>query len=74
MTEQIVHMHDIENIKNTRTTVEMDGNLLTLEVNVILISEKNTVLLTKLIPLENTYMYHISRHLENEMQVTTWKQ
>ena len=57
-----------------RTTVQMDGNQITLEVGFILISEKNTVLLTKLIPLENTDMYHISRHLENEMQLTTWKQ
>ena len=52
----------------------MDGNQLTLEVGFILISEKNTVLLTKLIPLEHTHMYNISRHLENEMQVTTWNQ
>ncbi len=52
----------------------MDGNQLTLEVNGILISETNTVLLTKLIPLEHTHMYHISRHLENEMRVTTWNQ
>ena len=52
----------------------MDGNQITLEVGFILISEKSTVLLTKLIPLEHTHMYHISTHLENEMQVTTWNQ